>query len=445
MGTIVRVLIAIGCAAFVYLLAWGIAHDSRAVSMTTVMLLAVIVLLIILLVTSPDTLRSQATERMLSMASKTLDHMHEGLSPQSCEAVCELLLAEADAKAISMTDTTTVLAFVGEGPAVNPVGEANSAATMEVLESGKMETFVTQGGSRSAHHWDPEEEGFRDARLFKAGVIVPIIVRDETVGTIKFYYRNPRDVDRTELAIARGFGDVISTQLSAHELDEQAELAAQAEVKALQAQINPHFLFNTLNTIAALTRTDPQKARALLREFSFFYRQTLEGSQGLIPLSRELEQTRRYLMFEYARFGDDRIQESEHVEAGCEDILVPAFIVQPIVENAVRHAMREEGTLHIDLHIGSDGDDVLIAVTDDGLGMDEEHAALLLEGNRTPGTGNSKGAGIALRNVAERVERFYGKGSGVEVVSRPDEGTCVTVRLAHVSPQGASGSGQSQE
>ena len=102
---------------------------------------------------------------------------------------------------------------------------------------------------------------------------------DRTVGTLKFYYKTPRAVDRTQYALASGFAEVLlSTQLAIHELEVQKELTARAEVRALQAQINPHFLFNTLNTIASFTRTDPLRARELLREFSSFYRATLDNS-----------------------------------------------------------------------------------------------------------------------------------------------------------------------
>ena len=274
-------------------------------------------------------------------------------------------------------------------------------------------------------------------RNVRGGIVVPLNVQNRTYGTIKFYFRSPADIDRTQLAIARGFGQLLSTQLSTHELDRQAELTAKAEVKALQAQINPHFLFNTINTIAAFTRTDPTQARALLREFAVFYRQTLESSDQLIPLSRELEQTRRYLRFEHARFGEDRIKESEHIAPGCGDVLVPAFIVQPVVENAVRHAMRDDGPLHIDIRADADGDDMLIAVADDGLGMDDATRKSLLAGIncRRDGTcsKDEKGTGIALRNVSERLDRFYGYGSGLDIMSKPGEGTCVTMRLARTA------------
>ena len=432
-------IIAVG-AAFA-LLAWGVRGNNAVVSMAAGGLLALAIAYAGTVFLFSSNQGAEATERTLRVASSALSYMHEGMTQEGCNAVCRLLLAETSASGMAMTDTERVLACLGEGSEAYPVGTDNSAPTTKVLTSGRVETFVAKrsSGGLQARHWELGEEDTYAEELgeFYGGIVVPLVVRGKSVGTLKFYYRDTSQVDRTQLAIARGLGDLISMQLSVYELDRQAELTAQAEVKALQAQINPHFLFNTLNTIASFTRTDPNKARVLLREFSFFYRQTLEGSQSLIPLERELEQTRRYLMFEQARFGEDRIVESERVEEGCEQVQVPSFLVQPIVENAVRHAMREEGPLHIDLSVRSDGDDLLITVTDDGLGMDESRARLLLGETPTDaGQDGKRGTGIALRNVAERVEKFYGFGSGVEIVSRVDEGTSVTVRLANVAPKG---------
>ena len=312
-----------------------------------------------------------------------------------------------------MTDTERVLAYEGALAADFPPGSPiHTAGTLEVLKTGKLGMFQSRN----------EDDNTELPRSVRGGIVVPLNVQDRVCGTIKFYYRSPADINRSQLAIARGFGQLLSTQLSTHELDRQAELTAKAEVKALQAQINPHFLFNTINTIAAFTRTDPTRARNLLREFAVFYRQTLESSDQLIPLARELEQTRRYLRFEHARFGD---------------VLVPAFIVQPIVENAVRHAMRDEGALNIDIRAEIDGSDVLIAVTDDGLGMDEETLEKLrcsISRDQPCGCSREeKGTGIALRNVAERLERFYGFDSGIDIMSKPGEGTCVTLRLARTA------------
>lgn len=373
-----------------------------------------------------DIRRSQATEHTLELATKTLAHMRHGLTQRGCHDVCRLLLPETTAIAVAMTDTESVLAYVGALEADFPPGSPiHTQATLEVLQTGRLGTFLaTASGESDRPELPPTVHG---------GIVAPLMVQDRPIGTIKFYYRTASDIDRTQLAIARGFAQLLSTQLMSHELDRQAELTAKAEVKALQAQINPHFLFNTINTIAALTRTDPSQARNLLREFAVFYRQTLESSEQQIPLSRELEQTRRYLTFEHARFGEDRIVERESIGQGCGDVLVPAFIIQPIVENSVRHAMRDEGPLHIDIHAEADDGDVLIAVTDDGLGMSRDVCAQLLAKPASAMSAEEKGTGIALRNVAERLERFYGFDSGVDIVSKPGEGTCVTLRLARAA------------
>ena len=379
----------------------------------------------------PEDTRSEATERTLRVATNTLTHLRGGLTPKNARAICTLLLPETSAAGIAVTDTKEVLAYEGSIKTPFVAGTANAKPTLEVLESRRMETFVSMDQeSQKVRRFSIGSH--RDGRIF--GIIVPLLVQDRAVGTLKFYYRRDLDIDRTQLAIAEGLGLLLSTQLSSYELDRQAELTARAEVKALQAQINPHFLFNALNTIASFTRTNPTRARDLLREFSLFYRRTLENSEKtLIPLSQELEQTRRYLRIEKARFGEARIVETEHVEAGCEALPVPSFLVQPIVENAVRHAMRDEGALHVDVQVATDGDDILIAVADDGLGMSEEAAAALLAGATEPRPASDpragRGAGMALRNVAERIERFFGVGSGVEIVSKPGEGTCVTLRL----------------
>ena len=427
-GSAVHVFLAVATVLLLALLSWGLISSNLVAAVLAGAGLAIDIVIAGSSLLIPDDLRSQATERTLRVASGTLSHMVDGLTPESCASVCQLLLPETTASAVAMTNVTETLAFVGTDVSTPSAGAPISAPTREVIASGRMQTFNTldkdelsiQANDRDDVA-DLEDE---TERLYPIGVIVPLRVSDRTVGTIKFYYRHGHEVDRTQLTIARGFAELVSTQLSVYELDRQAELTARAEVKALQAQINPHFLFNTLNTIAALTRTDPARARDVLREFSSFYRRTLESSsQTLIPLSEELEQTRRYLAIEKARFGEERIVETETLEPGCADVMVPGFIVQPIVEK-----------LHIDVQAVFDGGDVLLAVVDDGNGMDESVAERLLDGSSQSASGAAKGTGIALRNVAERIERFYGVGSGVEIMSKVGEGTSVTLRLVGAAP-----------
>lgn len=399
--------------------------------------LAVIAMIAASMLNAPDDLQSQATERILRTTSNTLIHMREGLTSESCQATCLLLLPETQATAIAMTDTDYTLAYVGEEISLGELNVPIGQQVREVLESGKMQTLV---GIRK-NEWEEVANLRREAARVDShvarcpvSVILPLVISGRAVGTLRLYYRHGREVDRTQMAIIKGLADLLSTQLTVSELDRQAELASQAEIRALQAQINPHFLFNTLNTMASLTRTDPTRARELLREFATFYRGTLETSQQQIPLATELEQTERYLRIEKARFGEDRIIDSKSMEAGCEDVRVPGFIIQPIVENAVRHAMRDDRPLHIDMKAVTDGNDLLISVTDDGLGMDEETVARMLDGSAWDVSHESKGTGVALHNVAERIELSYGAGSGVEVSSKLGEGTCVTLRLADAAP-----------
>ena len=363
---------------------------------------------------SPDKLRAQQTNKTLSLASQTLVYMRGGLSEQNCQEVCNILLPECQAMAVAMTDDKFVLGYAGAHAEAFPIGSAiHTPATHRVLASQTVEVFRSSEAFASASN-----------PLIPAGIVAPLVVRGVSVGTLKLYYESDVLIDETQRAIAEGLAQLLSTQLSIAELDRQVELATKAELQALQAQINPHFLFNTINTIASLIRTDPARARVLLREFAAFYRQTLENSNDLIPLDRELQQTMRYFAFEQARFGAERVRlEADIDDFG--DLRVPSFIIQPIVENAVNHAMPAEGQLNIDISIEEAGDDVVITVADDGVGMSEEQARRLLQN----ASASEKGTGIALKNVDARLRAVFGPGSGVSVSSQIGKGTQVTLLL----------------
>ncbi len=414
---------------------WCVMSDRWPFAALSGALLVIAVFVSVQSLAAPDRIKSISTEQTLRTASTTLAFIRDGLTPAGCRAVCELLWHETRAEAVAITDREHVLAYVGVlEPEFPPGSPVRTQATKDVLAGGTTQTFssITPAQMQDLNEMDTAER-LREVSFMPAGIVCPLRVRGETVGVIKFYYSNYRDIDRTERAVSQGFAELLSTQLALSELDRQSRLATEAEVRALQAQINPHFLFNTINTISALIRTDPVRARGLLREFARFYRQTLENSDSLIPLSRELEQTRRYLIFEYARFGKDRISEQEEVAEGLGDVAVPAFIIQPIVENAVRHAMREEGMLHIDVYATTEGDDLLISIADDGVGMTAAELERLQEKwDESPVRevdDPSAGTGTALRNVRERIIKQYAQGSGVDIVSRPDEGTVITLRL----------------
>lgn len=367
--------------------------------------------MVIRLVMDPDSVRARQSDSMLRLASQTLDCMKNGMTSEAAQTICTLLLPSTAGIAVAITDRESILGYAGFLEAENPSGSIiRTHATHATIADGAMHIL------RSS-----EEIGFQPGSTIQGAIIVPLVVGDDILGTLKFYYRHARDISETQKSIAEGFGRLLSTQMAASALEEQKKLAASMELKALQSQINPHFLFNTINTIASLVRTDPPRARVLLREFAVFYRRTLEDSADLILFGREMEQTRRYFTFEIARFGADRVELREDIDERVAQMLVPPFLIQPLVENAVRHAMPAEGKLVITVFGRIEGDDIIIGVVDDGVGMTDEARENILH----PASG--QGMGIAAKNVHDRVIGYFGPGSDMQVESQLGQGTRVTL------------------
>ena len=203
-----------------------------------------------------------------------------------------------------------------------------------------------------------------------------------------------------------------------HREQELVELAATAQLAALRAQINPHFLFNSLNSIAQLIRADPDRAEACVERLAEMFRYVLRyGEKDFVPLAEELEMARAYLDIERARFGD-RLRVETHVDPPSLQHLIPNLILQPLVENAVRHGLsrkRGGGTVRIDARL-ADGC-LELSVGDDGLGMPDTALERVYE------------HGIGLRNLRDRLERLYGPAHLPEITSAPGSGTRVRLRL----------------
>lgn len=376
-------------------------------------------LITIAIMLDPDRVRARQSMSVLNLASATLEAMQTGFTTTNAQKVCEILYPNTAASAVAITNNEVVLGYYGEGS--DQLGRPNSKvrteATRQTIQDGETRVLTTA-----------EEVGLPSPiRHIRAAVIVPLKVGNVIQGTLKFYYSSSARITETQISIAEGFGQLLSTQIAAMELEEQRKLATSMELKALQSQINPHFLFNTINTMASFVRTDPERARVMLREFAVFYRQTLENSSDLISFSRELEQTLRYLSLEQARFGEDRLSVRTDVSDDVCALLVPAFMLQPLVENAVKHGMPAEGKLTITITGKMTDGDVYIYVSDDGIGMDKE----ALDHLTTPsseGTSN-RGLGIAVKNIRDRIKGYFGPGSYMHIDSKRGQGTRVTLYL----------------
>ncbi len=392
-----------------------------------------------------------------------------------------MILPETLASAICITDGTAVIASWGEDSDRCPTGTpVVLESTLRVIENERMEVFARETSGPDEPHFFPR---------LQAGITAPLIVRDRCMGTFELYYPRYSDIDARQTALATGFAELISTQLASFELERQEDLSARMELRALQSQVDPHFLFNTIGTIVSLVRTEPEKARSLLIDFSNYYRQTLSNSDALTSLENELDQGMRYINLMQARYGDGRLKLSVDFDPftlDCRvppfilqplleninlmqarygdgrlklsvdfdpftlDCRVPPFILQPLLENCIKHAMREVEPLSIKLSSLETDDGIQIVVEDDGIGMNEETLAHLLDVKRDEGDtcpcgcaeedgecveaklesmsrrdapttadGSLKrGGGLALVNVLMRIHFFFGAESGIHVESQ---------------------------
>jgi two-component system LytT family sensor kinase len=205
-------------------------------------------------------------------------------------------------------------------------------------------------------------------------------------------------------------------------LEEQERLLLQARMEALQNQINPHFLFNTLNSVSSLVRFDPDTARDLIIKLATILRRLLNSSDAFVPLREEVEFIDNYLDIEVVRFGRDKLRVVKELDPASLDVMVPAMLLQPLVENSIKHGLASKidgGSIFLRSHITEDN--LMIEVEDDGVGMG---SAQLLE--KPSGLG---GTGIGMANVAERLKVLYGDSARMTIDSPEGKGTLVRMRI----------------
>ena len=203
-------------------------------------------------------------------------------------------------------------------------------------------------------------------------------------------------------------------------LEEQNRLLLEARLDALQRQINPHFLFNTLNSIASLARMKPELAREMTVKLANILRALLKDHDTFVPLREELSFTDDYLDIEVVRFGAEKLRVEKDIDPLTLEVLVPSILLQPLIENSIKHGLEPRlngGT--VTLRSRLNGDSVLIEVADDGVGM----------GNRPASALRRNGAGIGMKNVQERLDVLYGNQARFSVVSNPGRGTLVSIEI----------------
>ena len=363
--------------------------------------------------------RDLGTYTTLHAASRAGQYLRTGLNPAGAAKASRQLRSILGCDALAITDTTGVLAWDGAAEELKPalMGLASKVfdgGHLAVIPAGELQLLAAGVGGMTLA---PEVE--------RAVVIAPIKTGTRVVGVVAAF------APAAGAGLVRATGEVadwVATQVELAELDASRTLLMEAEVRALRAQISPHFIYNSLNAIASFINTDPVRARELVVEFADFTRYSFRRHGDFTTLAEELRCIDRYLLLERARFGD-RVQVSLRIAPEVLSTVIPFLSLQPLVENAVRHGLEaKEGPGHISITANDSGAFAEVTIEDDGVGMDPDQLRSVL-------AGHSDGDHVGLRNVDARLRQVYGDDNGLVIETAPGEGTLITMRVPKSQPR----------
>jgi two-component system, LytTR family, sensor kinase len=356
----------------------------------------------------------RATFRTLHTASLASPALREGLTATSAERSIRHLRTLLGTPAAALTDPSSLLAWDGTGN-----HHADQAPRLAALAVEHGTTRVT----------DPRELSCTLQNcLVRYAIASPLVVDERVVGTLQVYALH------ATAGLVRAADEVaqwVSGQLELAQLDASRRQLMEAEVRALRAQISPHFIYNSLGAIASFVRTDPDRARELLLEFADFTRYSFRRHGEYTTLAEELRSVERYLLLEQARFGE-RLQVTLRIAPEVLPVAVPFLCIQPLVENAVRHGLegapdKKNGMGQISIVARDLDQECVIEVEDDGVGEDPERVRSAL-------AGNAELDSVGLGNVDGRLRNTFGDDYGLVVETAPGAGTKVIVRVPKFAP-----------
>ncbi|MFB7593303.1 sensor histidine kinase [Streptomyces sp. NPDC056160] len=349
-----------------------------------------------------------ATFQTLHTASLAAPPLRAGLTEETARKAARRLRSLLGTDALCLTDDTRVLAWDGTG--AHHRDEIMDRLT-GALDTGRGAAFpLTCRTPDCPVRW---------------AVVAPLTVDDRVHGTlVACAPRESAVLVRAAAEVAR----FVSVQLELADLDRSRTRIVEAEIKALRAQISPHFVFNSLAVIASFVRTDPERARELLLEFADFTRYSFRRHGDFTTLADELHAIEHYLALVRARFGD-RLAVTLQIAPEVLPVALPFLCLQPLVENAVKHGLEgKAGTCRIRITAQDAGAGAVVVIEDDGAGMDPGLLRRILAGEDNPS------GGIGLSNVDDRLRQVYGDDHGLVVETAPGAGMKVIVRLPKYRP-----------
>ncbi|MBS5771598.1 MAG: sensor histidine kinase [Enterobacter cloacae] len=343
----------------------------------------------------------------LKVAASTEGILRQGFNEENSMRVAQVIYQELDIGAVAITDRERLLAFTGAGDDHHLPGRPISSVwTQRAIETGEV---VYADGNEVPYRCSLHPQ-------CKLGSTLVIPLRGENqrvVGTIKLYEAKNRLFSSINRTLGEGIAQLLSAQILAGQYERQKALLTQSEIKLLHAQVNPHFLFNALNTIKAVIRRDSDEAGLLVQYLSTFFRKNLKRPAEIVTLADEIEHVNAYLQIEKARF-QARLQVRLEVPEALAHLHLPAFTLQPIVENAIKH-----GTSQL-LGVG----EITLRAS-----QQAQHLVLDIEDNAGLYQPKKDAGGLGMSLVDKRLRARFGDECGISIACEPDLFTRITLRL----------------
>ena len=369
---------------------------------------AVLILLVEDIIQKSELIAGSQAKLALEIANKTLPYFR---NTENLNEVCKIIANSLGARATVITDTKEIIAGFSTDKSVINRSNIRSNNTREVLKTGEVMLVIK----------DDEDEIIEDffyiSPHIKSCIILPLKEKNDVSGTLKIFFDTAEKITEKNRYLMIGLSHLISTQMEISKVENLISLLKYSELKALQSQINPHFLFNVLNTMTSLIRTNPEKAREVTIDLSNYLRYNLDNNLKSVELIKELNQIDTYIKIEKSRFGE-KLNIIYDVDESLYNFQIPSLIIQPLVENSIKHGIlkkRDKGFVKI--IVKRIDKDIEVAIEDDGVGIEQaviDNLDKKIEEN------------IGLKNVHQRLKLLYGEGLNI---TKLEQGTRIKFKI----------------
>ena len=368
---------------------------------------SVLILLVEDIIQKSELIAGRQAKLALEIANKTLPHFRE---TENLSEVCKIIAEDLGAKATVITNKKEIIAGFSFDKDEIRKADIKSNNTRKVLKTGEAMLVIKED--------DEIIEDFLDiSPHIKSCIILPLKEKNDISGTLKIFFDTAEKITDKNRYLMIGLSHLISTQMEISKVENLISLLKYSELKALQSQINPHFLFNVLNTMTSLIRTNPEKAREVTIDLSNYLRYNLDNNVKSVELIKELNQVDTYIKIEKVRFGD-KLNILYDVDESLYNFQIPSLIIQPLVENSIKHGIlkkRDNGCVKI--IIKKIGKDIEVIIEDDGIGIEQtiiDNLDKQIKEN------------IGLKNVHQRLKLLYGEGLNIKKL---EQGTRIKFKI----------------